>query len=567
MRESAAKIKTKTNGRMAMAYMALYRKYRPQTFDEVVGQDFVTRILKNQIISGRVGHAYLLTGIRGTGKTTIAKIFARAINCTDNRGGNPCNACAVCREIEKPGVMDIIEIDAASNRGVDEIRDIREKVKSPPTLGAYKVYIIDEVHMLTREAFNALLKTLEEPPAHVVFILATTGPNKLPMTILSRCQRFDIRPIDQEVIADRMRMILQDIGVAMDEDALQFVAARGDHSMRDALSILDQIIDIREDGAAITQEQVLGFLGMADRQTILALARAMIDGAADQALLTLQTLRAEGKDAALILDQLITCFRELLVAATTGPAAMRILGIGEAAFEILSATAKAAGKNRLFAMIDIFLADQEKLRYNDMSAVILEMSVLKACSGYVPAAGATAPQPARPATAQAAPVPPETSVQPKAVADRPMAHSAVKGSAQQPAPDGAPSAPSQPAGPRTAKPETRSDGSAEINADRLFRLMHDQLAKTNPLLQHFFSEGRLAQVSDHRLELRFAGSNAAMHVDMLGREKEDLEKMAQALSKNADLTLDICVVKKNAETMSFAEKTTAIVGDVPIESQ
>ena len=248
----------------------------------------------------------------------------------------------------------------------------------------------------------------------MVFILATTEPNKLPMTILSRCQRFDIRPIDQEVIADRMRMILQDIGVVMDEDALQFVAARGDHSMRDALSILDQIIDIREDGAAITQEQVLGFLGMADRQTILALARAMIDGAADQALLTLQTLRAEGKDAALILDQLITCFRELLVAATTGPAAMRILGIGEAAFETLSATAKAAGKNRLFAMIDILLADQEKLRYNDMSAVILEMSVLKACSGYVPAAGATAPQPVRPATAQAVPVPPETSVQPKA---------------------------------------------------------------------------------------------------------------------------------------------------------
>lgn len=178
-----------------MAYLALYRKYRPRTFDEVVGQDYVTRILKNQILGNRVGHAYLFTGIRGTGKTSIAKIFARAINCEHNRDGNPCNECPTCQDIEKPGVMDIIEIDGASNRGVDEIRDIREKVKYPPTMGRYKVYIIDEVHMLTKEAFNALLKTLEEPPGHVVFILATTEPNKLPMTILSRCQRYDIRPI------------------------------------------------------------------------------------------------------------------------------------------------------------------------------------------------------------------------------------------------------------------------------------------------------------------------------------------------------------------------------------
>lgn len=551
-----------------MAYMALYRKYRPQTFDEVVGQDFVTRILKNQIISDRVGHAYLLTGIRGTGKTTIAKIFARAINCTENHDGNPCNTCAVCREIEKPGVMDIIEIDAASNRGVDEIRDIREKVKYPPTLGQYKVYIIDEVHMLTREAFNALLKTLEEPPAHVVFILATTEPNKLPMTILSRCQRFDIRPIDQAVIADRMRMILQDIGVAMDEDALQFVAARGDHSMRDALSILDQIIDIREDGAPITQEQVLGFLGMADRQTILTLARAMIDRAADEALLTLETLRAQGKDAVLILDQLITCFRELLVAATTGPAAMRILGIGETAFEALSATAKAAGKNRLFAMMETLLADQEKLRYNDMGAVILEMSVLKACSGDgAPAAAATDPQPARRAAAQTAPVVQETAVRPKTATDRPAARLAAKANAQPSPPEEAPSPPPKPAAPRAAKPESPSATPGAVNADRLFRLMHDQLAQTNPLLQHFFSEGRLAQVSDHHLELRFAGANAAMYADMLGREKASLEKMARTLSKNAKLILDICVVKKNAEAMSFAEKTAAIIGDVPIESR
>lgn len=247
-----------------MAYLALYRRYRPQDFDSVVGQEYVTRILKNQILSGRVGHAYLFSGIRGTGKTSIAKIFARAINCEHNEDGNPCNACDTCLNIEKPGVMDIIEIDGASNRGVDEIREIREKVKYPPTMGKYKVYIIDEVHMLTKEAFNALLKTLEEPPEHIVFILATTEPNKLPMTILSRCQRFDIKPISQERIAGQIAHILEDIGVSMDREAIDFIAYRGDSSMRDALSLLDQVIDIREADKTITYEDVLAFMGMVD---------------------------------------------------------------------------------------------------------------------------------------------------------------------------------------------------------------------------------------------------------------------------------------------------------------
>ena len=173
-----------------MSYLALYRKYRPQTFDEVVGQDSITRILKNQIKYQRIGHAYLFSGIRGTGKTSLAKIFAKAINCPNGIDGNPCNQCEVCLKIDRPGVMDIIEIDGASNRGVDEIREIRERIKYPPTIGRYKVYIIDEVHMLTKEAFNALLKTLEEPPDHAVFILATTEPNKCPVTILSRCQPY-----------------------------------------------------------------------------------------------------------------------------------------------------------------------------------------------------------------------------------------------------------------------------------------------------------------------------------------------------------------------------------------
>ena len=261
-----------------MAYLALYRRYRPQDFDSVVGQEYVTRILKNQILSGRVGHAYLFSGIRGTGKTSIAKIFARAINCEHNEDGNPCNACDTCLNIEKPGVMDIIEIDGASNRGVDEIREIREKVKYPPTMGKYKVYIIDEVHMLTKEAFNALLKTLEEPPEHIVFILATTEPNKLPMTILSRCQRFDIKPISQERIAGQIAHILEDIGVSMDREAIDFIAYRGDSSMRDALSLLDQVIDIREADKTITYEDVLAFMGMVDEDQIAGLVQDVVAG-------------------------------------------------------------------------------------------------------------------------------------------------------------------------------------------------------------------------------------------------------------------------------------------------
>ena len=363
-----------------MAYLALYRRYRPQTFDEVVGQQYVTRILKNQIIHNRIAHAYLLTGIRGTGKTSIAKIFARAVNCPNSTDGNPCNTCDVCTQIDKPGISDIIEIDAASNRGVDEIRDIREKVKYPPVKGRYKVYIIDEVHMLTKEAFNALLKTLEEPPAHIIFILATTEPNKLPMTILSRCQRYDIRPIATEEITQRMKAILSDIGVSINDDALTFIAARGSHSMRDALSLLDQIIDIREGDKPITREQVLDFLGMADNQVLADVLDAVINRDAAAALSAIRTLYASGKNAELLIDQLIETLRDIIVAGISGSKAADVIGCGRNMAETYADMAKTCGKNRLFEMADALIETRGKMRYSDMAGVILEMSLLSLCA-------------------------------------------------------------------------------------------------------------------------------------------------------------------------------------------
>ena len=225
-----------------MSYTALYRKFRPQEFTDVRGQDHIVTTLKNQIKADRIGHAYLFCGTRGTGKTTIAKIFARAVNCEHPADGSPCGECAACRSIAAGTSMNVIEIDAASNNGVDNIRQIREEVEYRPTEGRYKVYIIDEVHMLSIGAFNALLKTLEEPPSYVIFILATTESHKIPITILSRCQRYDFRRISIDVIASRLRELMDEEQVTVEEKALRYIAKAGDGSMRDALSLLDQCI-------------------------------------------------------------------------------------------------------------------------------------------------------------------------------------------------------------------------------------------------------------------------------------------------------------------------------------
>ncbi|MCI5501454.1 MAG: DNA polymerase III subunit gamma/tau, partial [Lachnospiraceae bacterium] len=260
-----------------MSYTALYRKFRPGEFEEVKGQDHIVTTLRNQIRTDRIGHAYLFCGTRGTGKTTIAKILAKAVNCEHPVDGSPCNQCEMCRKINEQTSMNVIEIDAASNNGVANIRDIIDEVQYSPTEGRYKVYIIDEVHMLSTGAFNALLKTLEEPPSYVIFILATTEAHKIPITILSRCQRYDFKRISIDTIADRLMELMKKEEIEVEEKAIRYVAKAADGSMRDALSLLDQCIAFYL-GQKLTYENVLEVLGAVDQEIFSRLTRSVIEG-------------------------------------------------------------------------------------------------------------------------------------------------------------------------------------------------------------------------------------------------------------------------------------------------
>ncbi len=293
-----------------MAYVALYRKWRPQGFDSLVGQEAVRTALTNALETGRIAHAYLFAGPRGTGKTSTAKILAKAVNCEHGPTPNPCNKCQNCVRINDGTSMDVFEIDAASNRGIDEIRDLREKVAFAPVNGRYKVYIIDEVHMLTTEAFNALLKTLEEPPPHVIFILATTEPHKIPATIHSRCQRFDFKRVTDSDIVKRLREVADGSGIAADDDALQLIAVQADGGMRDALSLLDQCGVMAERVSAETVRSVLGIVG---REALRELVKAVGGGNVPKALELLEALLAGGKDVKQIITELAEYLRAVLL--------------------------------------------------------------------------------------------------------------------------------------------------------------------------------------------------------------------------------------------------------------
>lgn len=295
---------------------ALYRAYRPQTFDEVVGQDAIVTALKNQIMTGHIGHAYLFSGTRGTGKTSCAKIFARAVNCLEPQEGNPCNACAHCRAILDEATMDVVEMDAASNRGIDDIRELRETVIYPPAQVRYKVYIIDEAHMITKEGFNALLKMMEEPPAHLIFILATTEPEKIPPTILSRVQRYEFKRIDVEVITQRLSYIAKKQGVTITPEALTALARAADGALRDALSLLDQVMAMGE--TDITEELVDRVLGTAGKLSLTELTRDVLNDRMTAAMTHAVSLLQEGKEAAVLLREWIAYFQQLLLIKGAG---------------------------------------------------------------------------------------------------------------------------------------------------------------------------------------------------------------------------------------------------------
>lgn len=360
-----------------MSYTALYRKFRPDSFAEVKGQDAIVRTLKNQIRAQRIGHAYLFCGTRGTGKTTVAKILAKAVNCEHPIDGNPCNECETCRAIAAGTSMNVIEIDAASNNGVDNIREIREEVAYSPTSGRYKVYIIDEVHMLSIGAFNALLKTLEEPPSYVIFILATTEAHKIPITILSRCQRYDFKRIARTTIVDRLQELMDEEQVEVEEKALRYIAKKGDGSMRDALSLLDQCIAFYL-GEKLTYEHVLDVLGAVDTDEFSKLLREILDGDVTQVILHLENMIMQGRD----LSQLVTDFtwylRNLLLLKSSDNME-DVLDVSAENLEQLKEEAAMVRDDTLMRYIRIFSELQNQIKYAGFKRVMLEVALIKLC--------------------------------------------------------------------------------------------------------------------------------------------------------------------------------------------
>lgn len=358
-----------------MSYTALYRKWRPQTFEDVKGQDHIVTTLKNQICSGRIGHAYLFCGTRGTGKTSVAKILARAVNCENPVNGSPCGKCASCTQIAAGASLNVVEIDAASNNGVDSIREIRDQVQYPPTEGKYRVYIIDEVHMLSTGAFNALLKTLEEPPSYVIFILATTEVQKIPITVLSRCQRYDFRRITVETITDRLKELTDAEKIPVEERALRYVAKAGDGSMRDALSLLDQCAAFHY-GETLTYEHVLDVLGAVDNTVFQEMFRAVVAGDTKTCILKLEEMVMQGRELSQFVLDFIWFLRNLLLLKTTDDAE-GLLDMSEDNLKLLKADAALADETALMRYIRTLSELSSQIRYAGQKRVMIELALIR----------------------------------------------------------------------------------------------------------------------------------------------------------------------------------------------
>lgn len=360
-----------------MSYLALYRKYRPKTFDEVVDQKHITQTLINQIQSDKIGHAYLFCGSRGTGKTSTAKIFARAINCEKPDNGSACGNCESCKALNGGNNLDVLEIDAASNNGVDEIRELREQVKYPPVTGRYKVYIIDEVHMLTPSAFNALLKTLEEPPKYVVFILATTESHKIPATILSRCMRFDFKLVSTDEIAKLIARILTDSNIKFEEKAVQIIARAGEGSVRDALSIADMVISYSNGN--LTYDNVVKVVGSIEKEKLFNIVNYALEKNIGGVLEELDKCLGEGKPPLVLSKELISYFRDLLVIMTLNEnKAKEMVIVPTDVYNKMKKQSIQENYSTIISAIECLSTVEQDLRYSVQPKIVLETALIKA---------------------------------------------------------------------------------------------------------------------------------------------------------------------------------------------
>ena len=419
-------------------YRALYRKWRPQRFEDVVGQRAIVAALKNQVAAGRVGHAYLFTGVRGTGKTTCAKIFAKAVNCLDPQNGDPCGQCAVCRGIDDGSILDVVEMDAASNNGVDDIRDLRDETAYTPSICRYKVYIIDEVHMLSTAAFNALLKTLEEPPAHVIFILATTEIQKVPATIRSRCQRYDFTRISPEDIAGRVAQVAGAEGLALTEGAAGLIARLADGALRDALSILDTCAGVT---GQIDEDVVRRMAGVTDRSYLFRMSDALAARDAASALAELAALRQQSVDVKRLTEELIAHYRSLMLAALPGGREL-LSGVSPEEEDLYLAKGPALGQREAVRAIRALGGALEHMARGSDQRIELELALFNLTAPDAQPAPATAAAQASPAARPQPAAQPQPAVRP--FASGPVPAPAVEAPAAQPAPQAAPAAEARP---------------------------------------------------------------------------------------------------------------------------
>lgn len=496
-----------------MGYQALYRRYRPARFDDFVGQEAVIRTLRSQVMSGRIAHAYLFCGTRGTGKTSTAKVFARAVNCEHPDRGEPCGQCAACRALEAESSLDILEIDAASNNGVDEIRDLREKVKYPPQSGRYRVYIIDEVHMLSQGAFNALLKTLEEPPAYVVFILATTEPQKLPATILSRCQRFDFGRIPAHQIIARLRVALDEGGIQAEDAALSRIARAAEGGMRDAWSIMDMCLGYaQEDGAGLTEALVLQVLGAADKRFLFEFADKLIGADAAGALAMIDGMMRAGREVQVFVRDVSAHLRNLMLAGVCG--AEHAQGLLEVTAEDAAAYVEQAGRTsqtRLMRMLDLFLASETDMKWAAQPRFALETATLRACA-------------------------PEESLQLEALIarvdelERKLREGIV---AAAPRKKARAEAAEEPAAPeeQTASRQAETPKGPAPDAERIWQEAVRRL-KQNPFVFNSVNKGRLISGENGLFTAVFDKGSGAIHVKLLSAQDKNAQ-VAEALSAAA----------------------------------